>query len=281
MSTTSSHEEFLRKKRKRRIVRWTAVLLLAVAVVTLFAYTAHRPQIRISQVELTGETIVSPTDVSSATLSYLKGSFLWLFPKNNSFLYSNSGLSKYLKNNFQRIDTIDIHLKNFHTLAITITERKPTALWCDTLPAIKVGTTTPSQTLSEKCYFMDSQSTIFSDAPNFSGNAYFKYYGLVSVVAPIGTQYIASTTEFSDIANFIETAKQLSLAPVYLIGKDNNEFSLVLASGGQIYFDMKQPIAKTESNLSALLREPALSQNILKLDYIDLRFGNNLYYKLK
>ena len=246
------------------------VLVIIVSV----SYISHEPRIRIGKIELSGGVLVRQSDVESKSLEYLEGSYLWLFPKNNVFLYSRGGLEEYLKDEFKRIDTINIRRNDFQTLDIKITERKPTALWCD-----------DKTSDAEQCYFMDQNSAIFAPAPKFSGDAYFKYYGLVSTTSPIGNYYISSTTEFTEISYFIQKLKELSLGPQYLIPKGNEEFSVVLSGGGEIYFDVsKEPLSKVLANLEALLRTTELSKNSkgnLPVEYIDLRYGNKLFYKLK
>ena len=264
-------DEYLRKKRRKRLVRYGAVFLIFVLLIALASYIAHRPSVRISQVELSGGILVTQDDLAPKALSFVQGSYVWLFPKNNVLWYPHKALEKYLRETFQRIDTIDIHLKDFHTLAIDITERKPVAMWCDDAD-------------EEQCYFMDQNSTIFSPAPIFSGDAYFKYYGLLASTSPIGREYIASSTVFSDIFNFIAETKTLGLRPQYLVAKDEGQFSLVVSGGGEIYFDVKEPLSVALQNLEALLRTSAFATTTdgdLPIQYIDLRYGNKLFYKLR
>ena len=261
-------------------MRHGAVVFLLVFLIALASYISHRPSIRISKVELSGEVLVKEEDIELSTISYLNGSYLWLFPKDNAFLYPRNALIKNLKDKFKRIDTIDIHLKNFHILTVDITERKPEALWCDSVP--NHGGQMEDGSLSERCYFMDGNSVVFAEAPQFSGDAYFKYYGLVDTSTPIGMQYLASTTLFVQIVNFVDLVKSLSLKPIYIVGKDDGEFSMMLSTGGQIYFDTKESLSKTSENLKALMHSPVFSSGAQNnIDYIDLRFGNKLFYKLK
>ncbi len=269
MLNSLSRPEFQRKRRNKLLLRLGLFFFTFVFLVGLVSYAAHRPSIRISNVELVGGVLVTQSDVAEKSQVFLSGSYFWLLPKNNGLWYPRGGLEKYLADELKRIDTIHIERKSFNTIIVQITERKPEALWCDKLSE------------EEKCYFLDQNSAIFAEAPNFSGDAYFKYYGLVSTATPIGQYYIASTTEFAEVRNFVENTKQLSLKPQYIIGKDAGEFSLIIGGGGQIYFDTKELLSKAASNLEALLKTSALSQNISHLDYIDLRFGNKLYYKLK
>lgn len=292
-SQLPKREEYLKKKRKRKLIQWGIILSLFILIVGVSSFILHRSQFRISKVILSGGILVGQTEVSEKTLNYISGSYLWLFPKNVFFLYPKKDLENYLAENFKRIESIKIHTKGLQTMEVEITERKPFAIWCDTLPLQKniqnraqSSTTiqTTENSTSEHCYFMDQNSRIFAVAPDFSGDAYFKYYGQVSTSTPIGTEFMASTTEFSEISDFVKSVKKLSISPLYIIAKENNEFALVLSNGTQIYFDIKEPLSKVVTNLTALLHTSEFSsvnlQN-LPVDYIDMRFGNKLFYKLK
>lgn len=291
ISQLPQREEFLRKKRKRRIIKYSIVLGLLVLVIALLSYIAHRPSIRISEVGLSGGVLVTEKDLEAKTLEYLKGSYLWIFPKDNAFWYPKGYLKKHLTENFKRIDTIETNLENFHTLSIKITERKPIATWCKEQNNSEVindlelsSTTTLSASETSYCYFIDQNSTIFAPAPFFSGDAYFKYYGLVTEENPIGLEYIASTTKFTEIAGFVEDVKSLLLRPQRVIAKENDEFSLIISGGGEIFFGTKRPLSSVFENLETLLKSPEFknsSTSNLPIEYIDLRYGNKLFYKLR
>lgn len=277
-STLPSREEYLRRKRKRRNIKIAFVAFVFVASVLVSSFLSHRPQIRVSNISLNGGVLVRQEDVSDKTKNFLSGSYLFLYPRNSSFWYPQKGLEEYLKINFRRIDTIDIYRSGFKTLIINITERKPFGIWCDNM------NTSVSTTTDQKCYFLDQNSTIFSEAPYFSGDAYFKYYGSIGTSTPIGNYYMASSSMFDDINTFVDMIRRKSLHPMYLIKKDDGDFSIVISGGGEILFDTKKPISVTAQNLDSLLKTPALSldaNGILPVDYIDLRFGNKLFYKLK
>ncbi|MES2213704.1 MAG: hypothetical protein V4473_02625 [Patescibacteria group bacterium] len=279
MPKYSSHrqEEYIKKKHKRRRIKVIIFFVLFFLSIGFLIWIAHRPSLRISEVELSGGVLVTQQEVSTEVIQFISGSYIWVFPKNNALLYPQKKLEKYLKDHFKRIDTIHVDTKNLHTMSVEISERKSEALWCGGVP----GETEGEQ---GQCYFMDANSTIFAEAPQFSGDAYFKYYGLVTTDSPIGLEYMATSTDFAELSNFVQNARRLQIKPEYVVAKDTGEFTLVLAGGGKIYFDNKEPLTKVADNLEALLRTPALvpSTNAdLPIDYIDLRFGNKLFYKLK
>lgn len=284
ISNLPHREEVLRKRRRQRLIKYWIIILSILLFVGVISYLSHLPKIRINDVLLKGGLLVTEKDVKEESLSFMDGSYFWLFPKDNAFLYPQNKLEKHLADKFKRIETIKVSLDGLNKIVVEITERKPVAIWCKA-KVVAVSTTTVESELKEKekCYFIDLFSTIFAEAPNFSGDAYFKYYGLVNSENPIGQKFIASSTEFTEINTFIELVKKLSIRPLYLKAKGEDEYSLVLYGGGEIFFDVKKSISLAYSNLESLLKTPELSLvgGYLPINYIDLRYGNKLFYKLE
>lgn len=270
-------EEYIQRKKTTRNIRVAVFVFVVLTLVSLSSFVAHRHNIRIQKVQLTGGVLVTTDDVQKVVDSVLSGKYFFIYPKNNSFIYPHDELVTELKRNLQRIDSVSVNVENFHSLTVDITERKPSALWCDN-----------SNPDMEKCYFMDDTSTVFADAPVFSGDAYFKYYGPLSTTTPdgttLGSRYMASSTEFAEISTFVSDVLGAGLRPQYLLQKGGGEYSLVVYNGGQIYFDTREPLSQVTQNLQILLKSDAYRKAVSAtstLDYIDLRFGNKVYYKLK
>ena len=75
----------------------------------------------------------------------------------------------------------------------------------------------------------------------------------------------------------------IRLKPVWLLTKNDGDMELVLEGGSRILFSRSEDLRKALENLQALLSENVLGvpkeQLSLSLDYIDLRFGNKIFYK--
>jgi hypothetical protein len=277
-------EEYLKKKRKIRRIKYGIFFGLLILIVGLLSYLSHINKVRVSEVALVGGILVTEGDVKKETLNFIQGKYFWLFPKNNTFFIRTSVLEKHLADTFKRIKTIGSTREGTNKIQIKITEREPIALWCREAKNVEATSTEVVKGLkAEECYFIDSNSVIFATAPNFSGDAYFKYYGLVEKEMPIGEKYIASSTEFIVINKFINALKDLKMTPLNLISKESNEFSIVLYGGGEIMFDATKSLETAYNNLDSLLKSSEFSSpNALSnLDYIDLRYGNKLFYRLK
>lgn len=264
------HEEYLRKKRNWKIFKYSALVFLVLFIIGLISYLLYRPAVRVTEIDFSGETVLSPEEIKSVSAGYMEGSYFLLVPRNSIFFYPKKSLENFLLETYTRIETIDIGFKNFHSIKIQITERKPEYLWC--LEA------------DEVCYFMDNEGLLFDVAPDFSGDAYFKFYGLLEGDNLLGSYYIATSTNFSELKSFIDNVKGLSLEPTKLLGKGKNEYHMTLSNGSYIYFDTNKSLPDVYENLKALLSSPELSaadRRDLPVEYVDLRFGNKLFYKLK
>ena len=142
-----------------------------------------------------------------------------------------------------------------------------------------------SPTPGTNCYFMDENGYIFDLAPYFSGEVYFKFYG----VPDVGSYF--SKQNFQQLISFKDTLIDFGLKPIMLYITNDGNVEIFLFSGNPSTIG-PEIILKTESNFqnvaenleTALTTEPLQSDFKNKystLQYIDLRFGNKVYYKFK
>jgi hypothetical protein len=134
---------------------------------------------------------------------------------------------------------------------------------------------------------MDQKGYIFDEAPYFSGNVYFKFYGPNGgdPANPVGTYFLKD--KFDEIAEFKDTLKEFGMNPADFWLDENGDANISLSSGPgtgpKIIFKIDSDYEKiAESLQAAITTEPLqteLTNKFSSLLYIDLRFGNNIYYK--
>ncbi len=228
--------------------------------------------IQIRKVNIEGTNIINKEEVQNIVDESLSGNYLWLIPKSNTFLYSVKKLNKILVDKFPGISSLDVGRENLQKIYIKIVERKPQTLWCRG----GEGENVPD------CYFVDSTGVVFASAPFFSGNVYFIYRGGLNKEDPLGAQ-IFSREDFLAFEDFIKQINnkfKISIVGVEL--KDQEDFDLLLSSGTRIMLNKNTPYNDMYDNLDAILKDTQFSSSTLPtLDYIDMRFGNKVYYKAK
>lgn len=278
----------LRRHRRRAFLGKVLLYLLAfVAFFSLLTYLSRLSGLNLSSIEIKGNNIVETSTIKNIVEKATTGKYLWLFPKTNILLYPKRDIEKELLSEFKRIKDVQIYLENKKKLVVTIAEREALYTWC--------GTDLPlGNTNDQKCYFADKDGYMFDEAPYFSDNVYFKFFGQINKVSgnvdsPLGS-YIAKD-KFSKLISLRDSLEGTGIKLSSLFLKDDEQAEFYLSSNTplpgapKINFKLDSDFNNLALNLQAALETEPLRSDFSKkyssLLYIDLRFGNKVYYKFK
>ncbi|MFA5931878.1 MAG: hypothetical protein WC793_00660 [Candidatus Paceibacterota bacterium] len=266
----------LKKERRRAILNKILFSLLGFFVVFfLAAYLSNLNKVKITEVQISGNSVVDTEMLKSTVEDQIQGKYFWLFSKSNIFLYPQSAIKNVLQDKFKRLKDINLSIKNNHILEVDLTERVAKYTWC--------GATLP--TADETCFFLDDTGYVMDEAPYFSGEVYFKFYGSTD-----GTYF--SKQKFQQLVLFKDVLVSLNIKPVALYVADNGDTEIYLSKGNtalaslpKIIFNINSNFQTVAENLEAALNAEPLktkfSTKYSSLEYIDLRFGNKVYDKFK
>ncbi|HEY4494225.1 MAG TPA: FtsQ-type POTRA domain-containing protein [Candidatus Paceibacterota bacterium] len=259
-------------KRKRKKAFATKITLVAVCVLVLIvglALVSRIGKLQLSNVEISGNKVVESKALEDSIRNEISGKYLWLFPKSNFILYPKSKIKENLAVNFKRLKDVSVSTKNPTTLQVNLSEREGKYTWCGGEPNVE----------AEKCYFLDESGYIFDEAPYFSGSVYFKFYGKKG-------DYFAPGN-WAKFMGFKENLEKMGIKPTSLYMKDDGDSEVYLGLSGKpkILIKTDSDLNKMAENLQAALSTQPLQNDFVKkyssLEYIDLRFGNKVYYKFQ
>lgn len=262
------------ERRQKLFLFFSSVSLLAFLLVAGFlSWLSYRPVLQISEIIVQGNHVIADEDINAVADSVLDGKyFFFLFPRRNSLIYPEKDFEETLLDSFARIASVETSIRNFHSLVINIEEEKPFALWCREVELEE----------SSDCYFLNENGLIFARAPHFTGNVFFRFYG---DIAPkehsIGERYLPELNEFHRINLLIETVKKMGLQVIELHLLSDTDAALVLEDGGRIIFGRNDSFSDVADNLRVVLASDTFRDKEFSVDYVDLRFGNKVYYKFK
>ena len=248
------------------------------------AYASHARAVSITDVQVQGNVVTDNGELEAYAREQIAGNYLGFFSQANSFLYPRRQMQQGLLEGWKRLSAASVSLSGLHTLVISVTERKPSALWCGNVPPAADAAASSSQ----DCYFLDQDGYVYDHAPDFSGGVFVEYYGgLQNPSSPIGQSFL-SPDGFRQLGMFIDGASKvrgLSLIPTELAQTADGDFELRFSNGIRVLFSAEQPFADQLQNLGAFLSNQSLGIKLADksfgIDYVDLRFGNKIFYKPK
>ncbi|MBP9711437.1 MAG: hypothetical protein KBD55_00155 [Candidatus Pacebacteria bacterium] len=277
-----------RKNLRNKIILYSVFFAIGLICLTLIA---RIPSLRIENINISGNKVIEVESVRSRVAQDISGYYFWLFPKNNFLLYPENTVLANLTTEFRRIKDVSFEMDGHKTLNINFSEREGKYLWCGNEISEEINQTLIAKADANGCYFMDDNGYIFDRAPYFSGNVYFKFYGGLGGdgETPEGLSFMP--LQWKDILDFKNAISKMELKPSILYAKDDGDIELYLASNltppnaQKILFRSDSDLNKIAENLeTALSTEPLANDfrnNFNNLLYIDLRFGNKVYYKFK
>ena len=180
---------------------------------------------------------------------------------------------------FPRLATVKATRDSAHSITVAVTERKPFALWCG-LVAVKS---------MSPCWYLDETGFIFDSAPIFSDGAYLQLYGFLDeedALEPLCK--IVPRAEFENIRTFIGELRAHCIEPSRVALSEDGAMSINIHAssayrvlvGVELRFNKEQDSVVLAKNLLAALpvQFPVNGPQQKKLEYIDLRFGNKVFF---
>ena len=246
-----------RQKIYRRIIKviWIIVIVLLAQSIFQWSYLA------VDNITLSGNKDISLEEVRGLLDKDLWQRRYLFFKNNNFFLLDTDPLADKLKQNFN-LETVELTKKWPDTLEIKIIEKISHLIW----------------QRDQEFYLLDAQGYKIRPIPSADGK-YLLLEDRRSTVAADGPVVDQSTVELiNDVCLAWEDilAGQIGLIKI-VIGDQANLWELHSSLGYYVKFDPQEPWSGPLSNLARILSaEDVLARDI---DYIDLRFGDRVYYK--
>ncbi len=257
------------RRRRQKLFAGLRILAVIVLAAGLVVGVLWLPHMRVTKVVVEGAEGSTAKAIEAAAAKHLVGTYSFLFPKNNILIYPKSAITEALQTQFPRLAEIDVHANTIRTIGITVRQRVPKSVWCGLTPQSRVP-----------CLLMDEDGVAYEAAASFDGTVYTEYFGTTTGAAP--KQYL-TPEQFHSLTALVQAFKDKEGESIARVAVDeqkdvratfDSSFTLMFTAtedGGEVY----------ERFLLAKTAEPFASRPLSDFEYLDLRFGDRLYYKLK
>lgn len=264
-----------------------------VAFILLFSgliYLSNASYFKVNDVSINDLKFSNKSDIEKLVKENISGRHLGIFSRSNIFLIPRLKIERDIKNNHASISAIDISISGLNKIELEIEEFVPSAKWCD----IDVDSApNPNHVNSgdissipkvlndyySDCYLMTSDGVIFSKDFNLDGD-FIKTFGYINS-DPI-RQNFSNPKTFRDLIDFVKLLRRLNIEANEIWTTNGEVYAIVTKDKVKLYIDSEDDIVSVFNNLQTVIERDAINQaQFNNIDYIDLRFGNRVFYKLK
>lgn len=253
--------------RRKKIRQWWRIGLSIFFVATVIyglSFWSNDKYLAIQSVEISGNRFVETDFIDQAFQQEISGKYFGLFAKRNFLLLPRRDIIKNIRTALP-IERVAIRLDGINKVEIEITEYKPWGTWC-----------------AEKCYFVNDRGLIFVETPDFiADDTIILISNLLKDETPLGQQFIEIELA-QNFATLIKLISDLDIQISEISTEDRETFHLSTKSGPYILVDKDDDPIMIAKNLETTLEQESIHKiQFNNLEYIDLRFENKAYYKIK
>lgn len=259
----NSKKLLAKKKRAKKIKRWFFVIFILILIIGFFYWMRH-PSMNIDKIEIVKNSFSKSENIEASVHKVLEGNEFFLIPKTNALFLPRKEAERELKEIYPEISEIDIDLKGTKQIEVEIFEYEPEAILIS----------------NSGKYFINEEGRVFLEEPMLHSRD-----DLLSIEKEIEVSLgdnVIDKKFLNDLNLFVQKLKDIDIKVKIARNPEEDVYRLETGRGFEIVISSVDDLSDAVSNIQAILEKGALSKEDLDfVDYIDLRFGNKVFYKLK
>lgn len=229
-------------------------------------------KLEIGAIEINGTETIDPDKIKDLVRNEIDRKYLNIVQKNNLILARSSKIESRIKNEFKKIENVEIRRKFPSSLLISIKERKSALVFCS----------------GENCFIVDDKGIAYENADVSSEE--FLNNGLILLKDNNGKSITPEENVLEE--SYINYVSSIS-------GKLKNELDINITremetptkvsadiktmadEGWAIFFSTDIELEKETEMLKVVLENKIEKEKRKDLEYVDLRSDNKVFYKFK
>lgn len=253
--------EYYKRKKRASLSRKIAFYFLSLFLSTLAIWGfLWIPYFRISHISTIGAD--NELDVKKSILSYLVSMNKFFLPNNHFAFLSTKQIEAVLKETGFGLASAEKVFPN--SLIIKFEKAEPWLMACKT---------------QEECYYVDEKGAISARAPIFSELPLPQIRFKNTADIKLGDSAV-SAENIAFLKIWFENLKTIDARPLAIEYLKEEEIKISLKEGWFIHLTKNSDPQKLFTDLKLLL-DQKIKDSRSKLEYIDLRFENKAFYKLR
>ncbi|SRR6056297_1627697 len=246
-----------RKKRITKCILFMAISLLFFAIYGLFMSNYFS----INEVQVNGLEKIKPGNVNKIIDQYRQDKFFLIFKRNNYWLFDKNDLKEKI---FQYYYFEDFNIKKHwpNKVVIDLTEKDCAITWVS----------------SNICHHLDRTGTVIEYCNQADGS--IQINDLTGTPMKIGEKAV-STEELRRILELFNGVENITKNKLKIsnVTKKNKNLTFFTGQGMELKFNLNLTVAEQVARLHTILKQEQVKKYLNDLSYIDLRFGEKVYFQ--
>jgi hypothetical protein len=187
-----------------------------------------------------------------------------------------SEIRELIGEKYLSIESISLD-SNINELKVELSNHEVVAKWCG------IDFNDPGE-----CYLLNNTALIFAKENLVYPKDVVRIYGPLNYSADLDSEQDILGQKYLDlgvyerIINFVSNLYQLEIKPVFIDSTDQETFAVYTERGPYLLIEKNDDSTEVLNNLKTVIETEELGgAQFENLEYIDLRFGNKVYYKIK
>lgn len=286
----------LRARRRRIRALWAlGALLFCGALFYGVSWISYLPQFNVSSISISGAKDINEELIKRSIETVLDDGSYHILSRRNIFLYPRTSLEKTIANSFPLIKSVHIARPSMLAtdIVVTIEEREPFARWCP--PRLAGSSGEAGAEDDARCYFMDDSGFIYApvgentSTTTLQANPTERYIFRGDIasstdstgspqVSPVGQWFVQA--HLPGLLSLLKFLGQAGFTALTAEVENDQDILVRLQEGFLLKASFGADAGTLVKNLQLVLASDVLQGKHESLEYIDLRFGNRVYYKL-
>lgn len=240
------------------------ILFMLGALAFGVSWLSHHARFVIDEVRVEGTHEVPIQSIGEYVFSQIDDSAWRYISQKSIFFYNRGAIENGLVRDMPRIKSAKLSRPSAlsQTLVVTIEERQPSALWCD----------------KDTCYQTDNTGFVFAEASSTVPLPYTFSGGIVASSSPVGQFFVREhIASIFSLLQLLEESQSHARSVSVISAED---FMVHIEQGFDLKISFGDDAHTLVRNLQLVRTSDALKGKELDLEYIDLRFGSRVYYKM-
>lgn len=259
------------QKEQYNFLRLVSHIFLVVFLIILVYVMVYSKFFKINAISIHGVKTLEYEKVEEVLSDFLKERFFGIVPRSNFLFLTEDSVSDLLTQEFKKVKKVRIEKKYPDDIGVYLTERDSLLLWC----------------LSSGCYMIDEDGRAYEKVGNeslsVSEDDLIRLQDISNKDVSEGDYVLKS--EYTDFVLSVKNELWNNFGLCV-----SNEFStssrlaeeviIEVVDGWDLYLDSTIPIEKSINTLKLFFDESMNTDELVDLEYVDLRIEDKIFYKL-